>query len=328
MEYKCLFKYRSSWMGFSILWIMIYHTELLTNNHLIDDFLKLGYAGCDIFFFASGIGMYYSMMKKKDIVCFYKKRFFRVLPEYLMILLIWIPFRMYYQNLNASEVIGNVFGYEVLINIDRTFNWYLFYMFLSYLLAPFIKKFVDLLPNILLGILPIPLIVCGYLFIHTGSIHIGYSRLIVFIIGMYVAKLSMENRRITSIKVFVLLVGMIVGTVLAIHFGVDFFKGWNTGLLWYPLCLAVIGYCLVITFICKRISVINRMFSFVGNYTYELFLSHILVIDIYKKYFYEKEILQPKTYHWIVILFVVIGVSFVLANIQKLVRDYGTKSKV
>ena len=47
-----------------------------------------------------------------------------------------------------------------------------------------------------------------------------------------------------------------------------------------------------------------------------------------KKYFHEKEILQPKTYHWIVILFVVIGVSFVLANIQKLVRDYGTKSKV
>ena len=326
MEYKDLIKFRSSWMGFSILWIMIYHTEILTNHNLMDGFIKLGYAGCDIFFFASGIGMYYSLTKNNNMVSFFKKRFLRVLPEYIMILFIWIPFRMYYQKLNIYEVIGNIFGYEVLIDIDRTFNWYLFYMFLSYLLAPFIKKLVDALPNILLGIIPIPLIVCGYLTIHTGNIHIGYSRLIVFFIGMYVAKLSMENRRITPVKTCVFFVGVIVGTGLVISFGSDFFKGWNTGILWYPLCMAVVGYCLVITFICQRVRVINQILSFVGKYTYELFLSHILIIDIYKRYFLEKEILQPRIYHWVVIFFVVIGISLILTKIQKLVRDYGTKN--
>ena len=70
MKYSDLFKYRSVWMGFAISWIFFYHMGFDITIPVISQFKQIGYAGCDIFLFASGLGIYYSLDNNDDVLVF------------------------------------------------------------------------------------------------------------------------------------------------------------------------------------------------------------------------------------------------------------------
>ena len=82
-------KYRLQIMGFAALWLFFYHTQdsclLFPTTPVIGDIESLfacnGYAGADMFFFLSGIGMVHSI-SKHTVPQFYLRRFLRI----------WSPF--------------------------------------------------------------------------------------------------------------------------------------------------------------------------------------------------------------------------------------------
>ena len=73
MEINLLSKYRAALMGVAMLFIAVFHSTLTIDNIIGLRFIKFaGDIGVDIFFFVSGIGMFYSFLKTTDIKSFYR----------------------------------------------------------------------------------------------------------------------------------------------------------------------------------------------------------------------------------------------------------------
>lgn len=79
-----LSKYRNELYGFSIIWIILFHGIILkkcslpTSLKLLEDFLKRGNLGVEIFLFLSGCCLYFSMKEDDNILNFYRKRLLRI----------------------------------------------------------------------------------------------------------------------------------------------------------------------------------------------------------------------------------------------------------
>ena len=81
-------RFRSEIMGVAIILVVICHSDAFSWGKIqlyINEFMKVFAIGVDIFLFVSGIGLYFSMKKNSDVFCFYKKRFLRIIPEFLII---------------------------------------------------------------------------------------------------------------------------------------------------------------------------------------------------------------------------------------------------
>ena len=101
-------KYRTQLMGFSILWIMIYHMGI--ENPFLNPITRSGYLGVDIFIFLSAYGLYYGFRKdKKNIRVFYKKRIIRILPSYYLVLITTFLLKSYInQDLNVTDLLQQI----------------------------------------------------------------------------------------------------------------------------------------------------------------------------------------------------------------------------
>lgn len=86
-------KNRKFYMGISILWIIGYHFYLVTqsfcdeNLYLFKLLFRNGYVGVDVFFILSAYGLCCSF-ERNSIGEYYKKRFFRIIPIYVVFLIV------------------------------------------------------------------------------------------------------------------------------------------------------------------------------------------------------------------------------------------------
>lgn len=87
-------KYRGELFGISILFIMAFHyfhtvvnVRTKTQDHYYSSYLfcrAFGSIGVEVFLFLSGMGLYFSYTKRKDISAFFRKRYVRILIPYAM----------------------------------------------------------------------------------------------------------------------------------------------------------------------------------------------------------------------------------------------------
>ena len=80
-------RYRQLLMGLAILWIFMLHSGE-TGNPLYDAIRFYGWAGVDVFFFLSAIGVCHSLKKNKNIISFYNRRVIRVILTWFSVLFI------------------------------------------------------------------------------------------------------------------------------------------------------------------------------------------------------------------------------------------------
>lgn len=76
-------RHRDALMGVAMLWVMSFHYRLQTP--FICKFAGYGYTGVDVFFFLSGLGLYFSMRKNEDTRLFYWKRMKRIFPLFFVL---------------------------------------------------------------------------------------------------------------------------------------------------------------------------------------------------------------------------------------------------
>ena len=287
MKYKDYIKYRYIWMGVAIVWIMMFHLDLPVDNAAFRTLSSLGYAGSDIFYFASGLGVWFSLKKCSGAAEFYKRRARKIFPMYWCFIVLWLVFRFAIGEMTVPMAIGNVLGIQVLFGMEGAFNWYITYLLIFYLLAPFIKKLYDFLKKDLLCLACIGVaFALLYIFCHVPQLTVGLSRLPVFALGMYFGKRTEERERFSLPGQILLLALLPVGYGLALYFGQDFLRGWDSGLLWYPVLLSVPGSCLLLSALGKLWG--ERpvgIFGFLGGWTMELYYMHIFVLEIYQKVF-------------------------------------------
>lgn len=285
MTLKEVIKYRKIWMGFAILWVIFFHFGYKPPDPLAA-LQSSGYSGVDIFFFASGIGCYLSYSRDKNAAAFIKRRFIRIMPTYFVFIVIWCTYKVITDGMDFTTVLGNIFCVQDLTGKDGSFNWYFGAMWIFYLLTPYFVAVADKIKKpagcVLFCLL---LVLFSFPFWNVKALIIIVTRLPVYFLGMYLAKRSQESDDKISLKF------MLIATVLSIismaAFIVCYFKLhdelWNYGLWWYPFIITAPTICLYLSFICKQLEKksvgqkILKAFSFIGSYTFELFLVHLFV---------------------------------------------------
>ena len=288
MYFKDALRYRQSWLGFALLWIIIFHLPFEIG--VLRHFQSIGYGGVDICIFASGIGCFYSLSSDSNTFNFFKRRVKRLIPSYWIFIIAWLVFQYVCGNFNLQMAIGNIFAVQHLSGNGNAFNWYISAIFLFYLIAPYFKA-VSEQKNVLHKVAFLAfLLVCSIPFWSSDNYIIIITRLPIFYLGILFADICKRNVLIDKKKVFALVISFVLGIgslILSFLFAKSYL--WSCGLYWYPFILITPPLCLAISYISmilekrKATSQIVKFLSLCGDYSFELYLIHILMFDIISK---------------------------------------------
>lgn len=324
MKLENTLKYRSVWMGLAMLWVVLYHSSYVVAGYSF--FKNIGYGGVDLCLFASGVGCYYSLCKNENIIDFTKRRLARIYPTYWCFLPFWFLYAFKAFEMKFPDVIGNIFGVQNFTGKGNAFNWYISAILLFYILAPYFKKVADRFDGVFKQALVIAVIFAFTIpFWNSNTLIITVSRLPIFYIGILFAKSCKKNSTLSVMKIALYIVAMIAGFVM-LWFAFEKFRDyrWKNALYWYPFILITPGLCVGVSLIMtlldksKATSWISKLLSLVGKYSFEIYLTHILIFDSVN-YLVKEEILPNDKMVYILSVISIPFACIILNYLTKLV---------
>lgn len=193
--------YRKPLMGIAILLIMLYHTHM-DKSCCMYNVKCCGNVGVDIFLFLSGIGLWFSWSKNPSLSHFFRRRFWRIFPEFFIVACIYY-LGDYFSSTpkdshNLIELLGNItVNWCFWSNGSRTF-WFVPAIMAMYLFAPAYMNLIRKNPT--MRWLPV-LVILFDIFVQynietrhaIGHLEIFINRIPVFLIGLNCGKLVKEG---------------------------------------------------------------------------------------------------------------------------------------
>lgn len=296
-------KYRDALYGLAILWIVFFHANAIDNVdysfgvHILRHFRTImnnGSVGVDIFLFLSGISLYFSFRKGPTLDQYIKSRMSRV---FLPLLIIdggyWLV-RCFFIQKRPELFFTNITTLGLWETGDRMI-WFVSLIVLLYFLYPYFYGFIYKSPNDMREVIirGIVLMVLTYVIITSFSFSnnklyenwaIAITRIPVFIFGCMMGKFVYDDKKIPGFfGLLSVVLTLIFFAVLHINLLHDiirrywFFAGGISGA--YALALVFSG----IDRLCgKRDSLIIRFFNWMGGFSLELYLSHIMLNRLYR----------------------------------------------
>ena len=283
-------KYRSQIMGFAILWIMVFHFYKIINPNYLNFIISIGYGGVDIFLLMSGLGLYYSWQKNDNIKSFYKKRVFRLLPAF------WIVVFCHDIITNSVSIatLSKLSTLGLWLPIPSTY-WYISAMVAFYTLFPLYMKYYTIhKEKCLFVVFIIGFILTSIytLFNHSDThrfdVVFFLSRIPIFFLGITFGRLSFEKKELNSNTIGIIsLLSIIAILVLLITqslFTYTFLQ--NTALNNYPFIILAPAISLVLSYVLIHSpKCINTALSFLGMISLELYLVHLQFTGTLKHFF-------------------------------------------
>lgn len=298
-----LSKYRTQLMGIAILWIILRHSDF--NDTLVPFIVRLarrsGYGGVDIFFFLSGLGIYFAY-HKETVKTFFKKRFLRILPYYIPIVILFTLLFQYPNGIITLEgVFLRIFILDYWVEAD-SLGWYIPVALLFYLLTPLIMKILgDSIAKrwiiVLLAVFAI-----GFLFDFLGYWYIMNTiifRLASYVLGIYIGYLIANKKKINIIWIAV---SLAIGVVT---YGLQYLYGYKNETI--ALYFSVLPFFFLSLPLC---AIFSYLFSLAKNYKFPVlyfFGTYTLCLYIFHERI--KLIMQHYDMSYVVFL------SFILAII-------------
>lgn len=298
MNYSQLSKHRSELMGMAIIGILFCHFKECLVIHqktvpIYADLLSRGICGVDIFMVLSGIGLYYSFVNDKNILNFYKKRFYRLIPVYFIIGgTYWLISDILIDHVKFSLFLEDLFLLSFFRKGTSTF-WYIPASIIFYFLFPFLYYYLTN-SRIMIGIsigwktffLIIIAIVCDYLlsrgFPVYRNIAIMTGRFPAFVLGIYFGDKSYRN---CHCSIGELLLLPIVKVILHYLIKIPAFEQWlekiNVHYLDTLLALLVIEAFLLFVNLVDR-KELRNVLKWYGNITLEVYLLHMSLLSLFR----------------------------------------------
>ncbi len=283
-------KYKSSLMGFAILWIMLFHFRANFNDAPLNYISSIGYGGVDVFMFLSGLGGVYSW--KGSYKAFYKRRFLRLYPTYLFVLLLSsvLCSNNYSINEFCQAIIKSTgIGYYLFFLPLGYFDWYVPTMYLFYALFPL--WLVQYKKNQAWGWIAIAI---GFLFtiflmiIQKGTIILTFSRIPIFILGAIVGTYIRNEKNLDGWTVPTVIISTVAffSEMVAVNTCPHEFL-WRNAVYWLPFYLITPGLCILLCMVFNlfdriKLKGFNLLFERIGKLSYELFLSHMVFLGFFK----------------------------------------------
>ena len=289
-------KYRKELFGFSILWIMLFHSGPfpgIANNPTLLHFLpyrgwiRIGSVGVDSFLFLSGMGLYYAMEKRPALSVFYRKRLKRILIPYLVIGTLYWLFRDLVIK-GSPELLPLDLSLASFYTRGTATFWYIGLILPLYLLAPFFlwlfrtraRKFFLYFWFVFWVAFDV------WVALHFpekyAQIGRALSRVFIFILGCYFGPIIRDNRpmsrRWLPLSILILASRGLVFYLTKTYVSVPLSWIWNR--LWYNA--AGLSVCVLVPLLLElcQSRAWNRFLAFLGGLTLELYLSHIALRNV------------------------------------------------
>ncbi len=269
LSIELISKYRSQIMGFAILWVMMSHVPIGKDILVFAQYI--GFGGVEMFMIVSGYGLFYAMKKTKSLIQYYRRRLVRIIPMWFLCSLLLYFF------CNSEPLISWAF----IRRIGQCW-WFIPFILLVYGISPLVYKAIiskSTLP--IIGIITAT-VLCQIIYKESGfsniMINLSFARFFDFIIGMYMAKALTEGKQL---KIFWLIITGISGFVLVYLLSHDIiFRGfWHIhyDLRLYPMVLTGPMMCYFVVWISSMTKYISIPLKFLGEFSLELYLMHVLI---------------------------------------------------
>lgn len=144
--YQLLSRYRSELMGIAMLWVMLFHAyEFHFGVGLLDAFKELGFGGVDMFILLSGLGLYGSLVRRRDepLRKYFLRRCGRILPTYWLVVGLYSLWLRLQGRISLSVGLWSMSTLHYWFRIPGSFNWYVPAILALYLLAPFWVRLLE-----------------------------------------------------------------------------------------------------------------------------------------------------------------------------------------
>jgi len=322
-----LSKYRNEIYGFSILWIMLFHSYLceITWNSVFR-VIKIGNMGCEIFLLLSGISLYFAFAKVDNLLQFYQRRLMRALiPTWLISAVYWI-----YEFASGQCAFRDLILRFTTLNFWVTGNqqiWFICLIILSYLLYPMLNQIIfrddntrkQILRTIVICVIEVitVLIIRSVMPALYSNSEIALTRMPVFTCGVFFGKHVFEKRELSKWIPLLSLICTVISFLILSNVSMP-------GIIrryFYIFGGVPLTFLLARIFeITDRIhlSGINRILRFFGGMTIELYLVHIIVITLYRTSAFGIYT-EGKKSSYLILLCVCVGIAYIASRIDRVI---------
>lgn len=282
IDWGCLSRHRGQLMGVSILFIVLFHIGLPRTDAFFG-LKRMGNVGVDLFFFLSGIGLWYAWCKRSETWHFYRRRLLRILPAWLVVATaFYLPDYLGPQRFSSSlpDLLGDItINWDFWIHDELTF-WYIPATLLLYLLAPWYMRLVqrDAVWRWLPVLMILWCVAVQYVApIHAavGHIEIFWSRVPIFFIGIAMGEWVRQGRATTPATPWALVLTMAVSLALCIYLEQALhgrFPIFLERMAYIPLTIS--GALLMVQGISRLPARVASTLAMVGSLSLEIYLIH------------------------------------------------------
>ena len=222
--------FRTKLMGIAALMIIICHANayhVLLPGILVSIF-RWGNIGVDIFFFLSGIGLFYSFNKyslnsNDKFLTYYRRRFLRIFIPYFIV---YVPYCMFFMVLGEYSIGDSFLCLSTLEYwLFHRGAWFVSMIVILYFIAPFLYKVLSGKYKWLfaIGIISTLMILCSYPINDNSSTSIlhntqmAFSRVPSFIVGMTIGRNCKEGKQLsTSHTLLFCLISIVISLLVGV----------------------------------------------------------------------------------------------------------------
>ena len=281
IELTNISRYRGELMGMAMIFIILFHVSL-PQSDMFFGLRRMGNIGVDMFFFLSGIGLWFSWTKNPSCKHFFKRRYLRIYPTWLvMASLYYIPRFRGGDIMAWIDLIGDItINWDFWLHDELTF-WYIPATMMLYLFAPAYMELIRKHP--IYRWLPVVMIMWCILVQYVTAIHdifghieIFWSRVPIFFIGINMGEMVRRKDKLDGASIWMIVI-LFVATLTSSIFLEQNLHGrfplYVERMLYIPLTITTI---LLLNRIFRRTPKwFNNAFKFVGALSLECYLIHI-----------------------------------------------------
>lgn len=320
-------KSRSFLMGIAIIWVFMLHSPK-SGLSILDFISSFGWCGVDIFIFLSSIGLCYSLNKNPSTISFVKRRFIRIIPTWLVVLIgvhvigaivVFIkPELPFYYPHSPYQLICWYTGIGYWISdfvsgqkYEYFYEWYIPTLLLFYSFAPYLFK-QGKKTLVVLFVLSVIITELMSFYQVLYYLHFTYQRIPIFILGFIVYRYS--SLLVANSKENRLLMKVIIVLFFASLFLL--FLKCSSGFVISKTIVALF----MIPLPLFAVSCIKQMSSIIliGKVSLELYLIHLYGRPQYLVSLFVNNVLLSN----ILAFFLCLVVAYVFHQIMKRVNDY------
>lgn len=325
----------------SILMIILVHVAVNGNynidNYFFNVIIKHLSVFIELFFLLSAVGMcngYYEKIKNKEISIndFYKKRYLRILPYFLIIVILDLASSGFTKkNIIEAFLDGTLFtGFLPNNHIEIAgIGWTLGVIFAFYILFPFfvfiiwnkVRAWVSLAIFLVIRILGE-----GYLSVDEKPLNGNFlTWFYIFIIGGIIFLYKDDLQRWFKNKSFILIIMFVVLFVAEVFAYNKGYKNLSENLILLSFVVITI-YCLV-----EKVPLLgNKVLVFVGGLCLQIYLFHVFIFRIIEKvklvHLFKSEVVSF-IFTFIITTLLTVGVSYLLTKIVDFIHSKIVKEK-